>query len=314
MYLKDTIHIVSCTDKKYLQHLGVLITSLFENKTCTFSIVYHIIHTDLNTIEQELLIKSLSKYKVELTFHNVDSFNVYDSIIRYGHVSKAALYRLSIAELLPTIDKVLYLDCDIIINADIFDLWNVNIDSYQIAAVEDAPIFKRHEQLFIPSDGHYFNSGVLLINLKKWRENSTTKKIIDFLVQYPERRLYNDQDGLNAILHNDWLRLPPIYNQQTALFFIPLKRLVYSKTEFNQAKQKPVIIHYTGVLINSKPWDYIDSHPFKHQYYKYLKLTPWLNYQPSRNIFFDFFRKYLYILLRYKMKSGIVFSKILNFK
>jgi lipopolysaccharide biosynthesis glycosyltransferase len=311
MLSPDTIHIVSCTDKNYLQHLGVLITSLFENKTCENNLVYHIFHTDLEEADQQLLKESVRKYKTILEFHNVGTFHSYDSIIRYGHVSKSALYRLSIGDILPvTIEKVLYLDCDIIVNGDLLELWNTRLENHQVAAVEDAPIFTRHEQLLMPKESRYFNSGVLLINLVKWRSNNTSLKVIDFLIKYPERRLYNDQDGLNSVLHSDWLRLPPVFNQQTALFYLPQKRLVYTRDEYLLARKHPVIIHYTGVVINTKPWHYIDSHPFKYLYYRYLRLTPWSGFQATSRGIKDVIRKYYLIAVRIKMKSGIVFSNI----
>ncbi len=311
MYSENTIHLLSCTDKNYLQQLCVLITSLFENKTCTNNFVYHVFHDDLKLTDIEELLKIAQKYNSEVELHDMNTFHLYDSIIRYGHVSKAALYRLSVADILPIdVKKVLYLDCDMVINGDIFNLWNTNIDNYQVAAVEDAPLFTRHAKLFMPPDSRYFNSGVLLINLEKWRTNNTALKIIEFLVKFPERRTYNDQDGLNAVLHSEWLRLPPVYNQQTVLFFLPAKRLVYSKSENKIARKFPIIVHYTGVNINTKPWQYIDSHPFKRLYFKYLKLTKWSEFKPKCKGISDIFKKYYYIALRFKMKSGFVFSKL----
>jgi lipopolysaccharide biosynthesis glycosyltransferase len=271
--------------------------------------IYHILHDDLDYADKKAFFTIEKKYNTTIKFHDVSNlFQKYEHIVIYGHVSHAGLYRLSISDALPfKIEKILYLDCDIIINEDILNLWNTNISNYVIAAVEDAIPFNRHKALMLPEKSVYFNSGVLLMNLKRWRLFNTTEKVLKFMSDFPERRIYNDQDGLNAILHNSWRRLPPKYNQQSALFYLPYNRRVYSKEEYVEACKRPVIIHYTGVIKNTKPWDYIDNHPFKKYYYKYIKLTIWDKYKPKPVSIKDIFLKYYLYFFRFKMKSGIVF-------
>ena len=312
MFSSDIIHIFSCIDRNYLQHLGVLLVSIFENKSCGNHIVYHVLHTDLGFDDQKALIGIVSGYNERIMFHDMSEFHDYDNVKRFGQVSKAALFRLSIADILPnSIEKVLYLDSDMVINNDLYELWNTELDNYQVAAVEDAPIFDRYDKLLMPKRAHYFNSGVLLINLKAWRQEGTSAKIVEFLIKYPERRAFNDQDGLNAVLHSKWLRLPPIYNQQTAIFYLPLKRLTYTESEYRNALKNPVIIHYSGVISNLKPWEYSDIHPNKKLYYKYLKLTQWSDFRPKCKNISEILKKLYYRILRMKMKSGIV---LLNLK
>ena len=312
---EDTIHIVSCVDRNYLQHLGVLITSLFENKTSLNNVTYHIIHNDLNEDDMVNLVQIENKYHANIVFHNVGSMLCkYEGVVRYGHVSQAGLYRLSIPQILPQLEKVLYFDSDIIINGDITDLWSIDISRYIVAAVEDAVPFTRHKALMMPINAKYFNSGVLYLNLHAWRSDNVTDKVLQFMIDYPERRVYNDQDGLNAVLYNKWLPLAPKYNQQSVLHYLPCKRLVYSKTECAEALKHPVIIHYTGVIKNSKPWHYIDIHPLKKEYYKYLKLTPWKLYKTKAKNIHEIIKKFCLYLLRLKMRTGIVFGNVFKRK
>ncbi|MDR0733163.1 MAG: glycosyltransferase family 8 protein [Dysgonamonadaceae bacterium] len=311
----DAIHALSCVDKRYLQHLEVLIISLFENKTCPNAVIYHILYdNDLNDADKKPFTDIEKKYHATVVFHDVGRLSQkYEHVVRYGHVSRAGLYRISIPEIFSSdITKVLYLDCDIVINGDIFDLWNTDISNYAVAAVEDAVSFSRHQALMMPEKSLYFNSGVLLINLEKWALLNATDKILKFMIDFPERRAYNDQDGLNAFLHDSWLRLPPKYNQQSALYYLPCKRLVYSGKEYAEAIRHPVIIHYIGVIKDTKPWHYIDIHPLKKYYYKYLKLTSCHTYTVRpKNVKEVVIKIYLW-LFRYKMKTGIVFGKILK--
>jgi lipopolysaccharide biosynthesis glycosyltransferase len=263
-------------DKKYLQPLEVLIVSLFENKTCLNNVVYHIVHDELSDSDKEPFANIEKKYHATVVFHNIAHlYHKYEHIVANERYPYAALHRLLISEIFPPeFKKVLYLDCDIIINGDISGLWNIDINNYVVAAVEDAVPFSRHPVLMMPEKRLYFNSGVLLINLEKWTHLGITDKTLKFMMNFPESCPYSDQDALNAILYNDWLRLPPKYNQQSALHYLPGKRLVYSKTEYAEALKCPVIIHYTGVIKNTKPWHYIDVHPLKKYYYKYLTITP----------------------------------------
>jgi lipopolysaccharide biosynthesis glycosyltransferase len=299
-------------DKQYLQHLGVLIASLFENKTCSGNVIYHILHDELTEPDKALFVSIEKKYHTTIVFHDVAHLSQqYEHVVRYGHVSRAGLYRLSIPDIFASeLKKILYLDCDIIINGDISDLWKTDISNYVIAATEDAIPFHRHQALMMPEKSLYFNSGVLLINIEKWIQLDITDKILKFMIDFPERRMYNDQDGLNALLYNDWLRLPPKYNQQSALHYLPCKRLVYSKKEYTEALKRPVIIHYTGVIKNTKPWHYIDIHPLKKQYYKYARFTPWNRYVAHPRNMRDILTKIYLWLFRYKMKTGIVFGNI----
>ena len=272
----NSIHVISCVDKNYLQHLGALTVSLFENKTCSNNIIYHIVHDELSESDKALFAGIEKKYHATVVFHDIAHlYHKYEHIVANERYPYAALHRLLISEIFPPeIKKVLYLDCDIIINGDISGLWNIDINNYVTAAVEDAVPFSRHPVLMMPEKSLYFNSGVLLINLEKWTHLGITDKTLKFMMDFPESCPYPDQDALNAILYNDWLRLPPKYNQQSALHYLPGKRLVYSKTEYAEALKCPVIIHYTGVIKNTKPWHYIDVHPLKKYYYKYLTITP----------------------------------------
>jgi lipopolysaccharide biosynthesis glycosyltransferase len=310
----ETMHVASCVDKKYLQHLGVLLTSLLENKACPGSIAYHVVHDDLDDADKKSFAEIEKKYHAAVIFHDASALaEQYTQVVRYGHVSRAGLYRLSIPEILPPeVKKVLYLDCDIVINGDIFDLWSTNVDGYVAAAVEDAVPFSRHRSLMMPEKSLYFNSGVLLINMEEWRSFGATAKVFKFMVDFPERRVYNDQDGLNAILHSRWLRLPPKYNQQSALHYLPRKRLVYAKEEHAEALSTPAIIHYTGVVGNTKPWRYVDVHPLKKSYYKYLRLSAWHTYVARPKSIADVLTKAYLWLLRHKMRTGIVFGNILK--
>lgn len=168
--------------------------------------------------------------------------------------SEAASFRLLLPEILPEYNKVLYIDCDVIIRNNLAVLYrNTNLADNLLAAVYEAPIEHQGERwAAIGCDPHrYFNSGFLMMNLKQMRIEGTSRKLIDGLKSnYLE---FPDQDILNQVCQGRVLALKPIYNS-IRTFFLPqykadfLKQ--YSESDWDEV-QKHGTIHYTG----GKPWN-----------------------------------------------------------
>lgn len=168
--------------------------------------------------------------------------------------SEAASYRLLLPEILPEYDTVAYIDCDVVVRNDISDLYEKTyLKNFLLAAVYEAPIEKQAERwASIGCDPeHYFNSGFLIMNLKKMREEGTSGKLLDALkVDYLE---FPDQDALNQVCKGQVFPLPPIYNS-IRTFFLPQYKndfLRHYQAEDWDEVQKHGTIHYTG----GKPWN-----------------------------------------------------------
>src|SRR5689334_6006984 len=171
---KTTINIVTSCDNEYVQHTVVFLNSLSKNNQNTCRIF--ILVPD-NFIHRRSLERNLSSHVGDLEFLSVNlpenaSFKV------CHHISVASYYRLFLGKLIPaTISRVIYLDADILINGPLDELWAVDLQNYIIAAVSD-PIVgatqgQREElgkKLKLAPTSNYFNSGVLLIDLSRWRD------------------------------------------------------------------------------------------------------------------------------------------------
>lgn len=188
------------------------------------------------------------------------------------HFSPANYFRLLAADLFEE-SKIIYLDSDIILRAPLHTLWKIDLGDYPLAAVEDALVNDFH-RLQLSSDEGYFNSGVMLLNLDKWRSMSLGEKVLNYILTFPDRILYADQCGLNANLKGNWMRLHPKWNVQTELL-IPSgstkKHLNKNQFQVEEAKANPFLIHFTGV---SKPWNLGSTHPYKRLFWKTLAKTP----------------------------------------
>lgn len=269
------IHIACNIDGNYVQHCAVTLVSIFENnRESKFCI--HIVATGLTKDDENILSSLATKYGNTVSFYAPDEKLLEGFAIKKfsKRISMATYYRCILADLLPTtIDKLIYLDCDIVILGDIRQFWNIPLEGFGVAAVEDIGCNEpqRYQILQYPQEDSYFNAGVLLINLDYWRKHNITKACIDYYQKYPERILFNDQDLLNSVLHKDKILIDLCWNVQDGFYRTPKVVSKEWKYKFVEVLKNPIILHYT----NRKPWDYDSQHPLKDEYFKYLALTPW---------------------------------------
>lgn len=301
------MNIVCATDNNYIQHCGVMLTSLFENNRLDNIHIYLLTEglSDKNKLSLKQIIESYDGY-----FHycKIDSLLIKNCPIKEtDHLSLATYYRLLIPWILPESEfKTIYLDCDIVVESSLIELWQTDISDYAIAGVDElgthcSDVFER---LKINSNYGYFNAGVLLINIAYWRKHEITDKCFEYMKEHRIRIIAHDQDILNALLYDKCLHLDCRWNMEEAFYHVNVvdsnKQILNLSTLSN-----PSIIHYTW---KPKPWEPECNHPFKKNYYKYLRLTEWKNFKPQFNlrVWFYCFRRDFYI------KMGIKQSKYCN--
>lgn len=282
------IYIAITLDAKYMQHAAAMLSSLQRNNAQEHIHVFVICDSAVNNTDWQKLQKVCSNTRLTAERVVID-INLFKNFKLSDHASYANYYRIQMAELLPKdIDKLLYLDVDIIVAGAIRRLYDTDISGYYLAAVEDAQNEDKHIAGHLP-DEPYFNSGIMVINLAMWRETGLNKRLSDFIINNPEKIKYWDQDALNVVCKNQWKPLPPKYNFQKSLLNFSGDAFTYTQQDVAAARLHPIIIHYTG---KSKPWSYMDDHPMKAQYYKYLAKTPWRAYKPADKTIINILRKH----------------------
>jgi lipopolysaccharide biosynthesis glycosyltransferase len=208
-----------------------------------------------------------------------------------SHISIATYYRLLIPELLPpTVDKVIYLDCDIVVRHSLDDLWNYPISGYGLGAVYQISNWSIDaiKRLGYPVSFGYFNAGVLLIDLKYWRENNISQQLFEYLDEKKEVIVYHDQDALNGLMYEKCCTLPCKWNMLNGFFKknilttsdIDNGEIINNYNDYKKQilieKDDPTIIHFA---FKPKPWEAGCTHPYKKEYYKYLQYTPWHSFK-----------------------------------
>ncbi|MEY2194319.1 glycosyltransferase family 8 protein [Neobacillus sp. BF23-41] len=248
------ISIVALSNDNYAVHLATMLLSLFENKLTETNYQIYIIDGNLSIDNKSKINSLLQNYNTSPIYLNVDP-SIYKHFKGWGHVSREAFYRISIPDLLDKrIKKAIYLDSDLIIKGDLRELWeNEHLENHFLGAVEDPVDFSG---IRLPNGYKYFNSGVLLMNLKKWRKYKISNKVLNFINKNPKKIIWWDQDALNAILYNKWFPLDYKWNYQ-----------VFRMGHLNIS---PIIIHFNTDV---KPWN--GETYLKEEYYYYRDRLDW---------------------------------------
>lgn len=271
-----TAPIILSADDRYAQHLAVTIISILTNCQHPTTLRFFILDGGIADDNKEKIQHMVANYQSEVTFITSIKQTYTEFPVNSERMSIAAYFRISIPELFDdNITQALYLDCDLVVEDDILNLLHRKVAKDKaVGAVEDISRTIAYQRLQIPPH-HYFNSGVLLLNLSYWRNHNISAKIREFKLQNAHRMTTNDQCAFNGILWSDWERLPLRWNQQSGIYRKRLRRqgaTGYSPQEHWDAIKNPAIIHYVG---HRKPWNPGCLHPLQHRYWKYLAMTPW---------------------------------------
>ena len=238
---KNSKVIAFCFDKNYVQYCQVALLSLIINNGTEFKIYCFY----LDEIEQDDLnaIKLIGhKYGMDLNLIKI-SLETLSQFKIHSHFSHATYMRLLLPDLLGTLDRVLYLDCDIIVDNSINELFELDISNYKYFGVFDqgGSNTSRIDQEF---KINYINGGVLMMNLSMLRADDSFEKMKVLYAQHEHQITYVDQCLINIYAHKDILLLDDKYNFQ-------IFSGNYDKRSWLEIKEKKSIYHFVGGV---KPW------------------------------------------------------------
>ncbi len=260
--MKKIIPIFYAADEKYMPYLAVALTSLKETKTEDYDYRIHVLYTgDLNGYSKK--IKQMEEECFSIFFEDVtEKINrITDCMFCRDYYTPAIYYRLMIPEMFPQYDKVLYMDCDTVLLTDVAELYNVKIGGNYIGAVADqavaaVPQFVTYVKNALGIDAnHYFNSGVIVMNLRKFREINFYEKFNAVLRSY-NFTIAPDQDCLNLICKDKVCYYDGGWNK------MPIAGVDDSKPKLIHYNLTMKPWHYDGVLYEEYFWDYASRTEF----------------------------------------------------
>jgi lipopolysaccharide biosynthesis glycosyltransferase len=274
----DPIVIVCATDSRYVLPLAVMLRSVAEHLRDDRRVACYILYDGVSQGDRDRVCETLPPGQFEVKWIPASPHNL-RGVPVWGRMPVTTYFKLLVPELLPhSVDRAIWLDCDMLVTRDIGLLWNVDLGDHATAAVQDQHVplvssrggISRCAQLGISTHAKYFNAGVMLMSLSAWRREGVAHKALSYLRDNARSVMFWDQEGLNVVLAGKWLELPRSWNVNVSL---PGWRSA-------PRDRAPAILHFAGML---KPWAYRTSDPEWSVYNRYLDHTAWAGMRPARN-------------------------------
>lgn len=293
IYGKDSINLVFSTDKNYISYLSVTISSIIANSTENKNYDIIILYQEMYDYQKRFILSLMKNHlNVSIRLFNMNEYTKkysLDRLFTANHISLSAYFRLFVGKIFAEYDRILYLDCDLVVNKDIAELFHTDMKGYPIAAALDTAVcnsleskgfdigawrnFKKYmaDTLGFFDVTHYFNSGVMIIDIAGFNEVE-----FDYLIDLAQRnnRFFHDQNVMNAAFENNYYLLPQTWNYQwhVKIFFLDFKKKL--PCDFIELCETPDglpnIIHYTS---HEKPWKN-PYHTYADVWWKYARGTP----------------------------------------
>ena len=266
-----SINIGFTVDNKYVKYLAVTIISILKNSNNSEEFNFYILNDGNITQKNKSLLNKLKRIKhfnIKWVTVNTNDYVDQGTNLRED-ITITTNYRFSLASVLPDIEKIIFLDADLIVQGSLSALWQLDIANYYMACcpwlveVQDR---EYNRKLDIPDEYLYTNTGVMLVNLNKWREDNVEKEFFINAKKYRSVCKFLDQDVLNITLYKNIYYLNQKWNFRPSIWF---NLAYYKNNEYKEAFDNPQIIHWADPI---KPWQK-DTVKYFNVYRNYAKLT-----------------------------------------
>ena len=260
------VNIAFCINDNYVEQLIVVLWSIMKNLTTGRNVNVWIVSSDMSDASKNYLRKLRLGFKnLHLSFLDIDAKELTQLPRTIDYISTETYYRYLLPNLLPNIDKILYMDADIVVNGDISPLYDTDLANCYIAGADDSYIaaINHKPQIGLDNSELYVNAGVLLMNLKQMRTDNIPQKLIDTTKNMASKVKYQDQDIINIVCRGKILEFDSIYNYTS-------HNILKEKSKYKHA----VVIHYTG---KNKPWLSDSNNPMRHLWRRYAKKAAKMN-------------------------------------
>ena len=307
-------NIVYASDDGFAEVMGVSILSLFENNQKAEDIRITILDSGISDINKQKVEEVCRRYHRPLPrwIKATDIEEHLEMSVKTDRGSIAQYARIFLTDIFDeSVKRVLYLDCDTLIVDSVYELWNIDLKGNTIAALKDAFSKYYRKNVDLESNDIMFNSGVMLINLDKWRNDRVEDKLASFIKKKNGKVQQGDQGALNAILSKNTQVLETKFNMVSIFYDLAYKDILlyrkpvdfYTIEEINSGKKNPVIVHYTSSFYNRRPWIKESNHLMANNWLAYKLDSPW----KSTDLRFDNRKgiKIMMFTLYHKLPSSI---------
>lgn len=277
------MNILYVSDNNYAWLMGISMISLFENNKHIEKLDVYFFCENVSDENKKIIEGISDRYNRKIFIADMPDMDIPDNLIT-DRWPKCVFVRLFADKILPTnLERILYLDCDTIIEGDITSLEHINMSGKMFYGVKDCLSGINKENIGLKKNDIYINTGVLLINLEELRKNDMKAAIESYVHEYRNLINYPDQDTLNGAFNDKIDVLEPQYGVMTLnaahkyseVMILRHPTNFYSEDQMNAAVEHPVIVHYTTNMREVRPWFRNSNHPYVAYFRKYMAISPW---------------------------------------
>lgn len=282
------LNVLYLTDNNYVIFAGVSIISLFENNRNIDEIDVYVIDDAISDENKRIYEEIAEKYRRKIIFLDVSrGVEILKKLGAPTYRNSYTTYlKLFAFDLIPdTVDRLFFIDSDTIIVGDLSDVLSIDMKGKMIGAVKDGLSHSYKVALGYPEEDSWYNMGVMLVDIVKWKQQNAQNKVIE---QLKLRNAYVavDQDILNITQHDNIIPIDSKYNATPHHYVYSYKAFMkafkqkgfYTKEEMENGEKNAVIRHFERFLGQS-PWHKGSIHPYTKLFDKYLELSPWRGYE-----------------------------------
>ena len=282
------MNIVYHASDSFAKVTGTSIISIFENNKDADDITIYIIEKKFTDVNKKKMKELADRYARKIVFIPMPDINEREELGLKKIKDKwifDSYCRLFLDKLLPeSVDKVLYLDGDVLNTSSLKELWEMDLEGSCAAAVIDCLGEKYYQLLGLSKEAKYCNSGVILFDLAQWRKKEMDEKVKKYVHDNHGYVFFMEQTVFNAVMQGKIKILNPKYNTYSMMQILSYEDLMrlrkveryYSEKDIEEAIEKPVLVHMTSsFLVLNRPWCEVTNHPMTDEYKKYADLTPW---------------------------------------
>ncbi|MGD9723648.1 MAG: glycosyltransferase family 8 protein [Pirellulales bacterium] len=296
--------VVLAADDRFAMPLAATVRSALENLSPRATLQIYLLDAGIHDETKERLRRSWPAGRYRIEYLRVDDSALAGMPVS-GHVNLVSYYRILIPRLLPRhVDRVIYLDADLIVRGDLARLWQCDLadrlclaaqdcaapymDSSQVlpnyrgcaeflGAARPVPNFR---ELGLSAAAPYFNAGVLLVNLAAWRAADLPRQLLACLAQNENHVRWWDQYAMNVVLAGQWGPLDMRWNQGSHAYAYPSwEQSPFDRERYDQLRDDPYIVHFTT---RHKPWRASCRHPLRKEFFDVVDRTDWAGWRLPR--------------------------------
>jgi lipopolysaccharide biosynthesis glycosyltransferase len=279
---KGELHVVTCSDRRFALGAWITIWSTYKYTPENHNLRFHLLTTDPNAPAFAKMMELAKRWGMKLSIKGAAEDAIKD--LPTLRLPISSYLRLLAPSMLPGVSEFLYLDADLLVRSSVQPLFRMLKENVPAAAVRDYYIYDifgsglQARSPELPTQGPYFNSGVIQINVEAWRDLKISEQAIAYLDSHGGAASYGDQDALNVVLAGELKELDLSWNVQLgALEYFdrvgwPAEREAV-RTRKEELLRNPKIVHFIGA---SKPWSDGLTIPYGGQYRKMIGDSGWI--------------------------------------